>query len=53
MRISLSDSLANGFRKWSDAHRAEREPAAVDGASAPPLKHDALPTDDGADNDAR
>jgi hypothetical protein len=26
MRISLADSLANGFRKWSDAQRPTEQP---------------------------
>ena len=27
MRISLADSLTNGFKKWSDAQRVKSEPA--------------------------
>jgi hypothetical protein len=27
MRISLSDSLLNGFKKWSDAQHARKRPA--------------------------
>jgi hypothetical protein len=31
MRISLSESRASGFKKWSDAHPAKLDPLSGDG----------------------
>jgi hypothetical protein len=53
MRISLADSLTNGFKKWSDAQRPAEQPDSTDIAEPRRRKGESTHPDAGIAGDGR